>query len=107
MQDALGNEIVVGDMVVYPGRQDSFMWMNYGRVVECVEGELNPHAVNNYGFEKWLKHPSIRVRKQQTNYRDDTVGEQVVRVTKMDRMVVVPHSQFSDTDREFFGLGDS
>lgn len=107
MQDMLGNEIAVGDMVAYPGRQSSSLWMNYGRVVECVEGELNPNPHTPHPYWKWLTHPCIKIRKRQTNWSGETMGERTVRTMKLDRLIVVPHSQFGEVDREFFELGDS
>ncbi len=107
MQDMLGNEIAVGDMVVYPGRQSSSLWMNYGRVVECIEGELNSNPPNNSPYWKYTTPPVVKVRKRAAFYSTNGVeyGPKVVRTTKFDRMIVVPQSQFNEADREFFELG--
>ena len=109
MKDMLGNEIAVGDMVVYPGRQSSSLWMNYGRVVECAEGELNPDPPNNSPYWKYTTPPVLKVRRRSVFYSGGLAeyGPKVVRTAKLDRVIVVPHSQFSDADREFFELGDS
>jgi hypothetical protein len=37
--DWLGNEIKVGDHIVYPGRQSSSLWMNHAKVLGFVESE--------------------------------------------------------------------
>jgi hypothetical protein len=35
--DCLARPVKVGDLITYPGRRGSSMWINHGRVVEIVE----------------------------------------------------------------------
>lgn len=110
MQDMLGNEIVVGDMVVYPGRQSSSLWMNCGRVVECNEGELNPNPHSPHPYWKYLVQPTIKVARRCLTYpagRPAELVSRTFRVASLQRLIVVPHSQFGDADREFFELSEA
>ena len=108
MKDMLGNEIKVGKMVAYPVRHSSSMWMSYGRVVKVVEGELNttPRAHHQYYYNKWLVEPHLKIRIRGDRYNRDIASRpaRTVHVVVLDRIIVVPHVQFNEEDREFFGL---
>jgi len=39
-KDSLDREIELGDVITYPSRQGSGMWVNFGRVVEIKEDYL-------------------------------------------------------------------
>jgi hypothetical protein len=111
MKDMLGNEIKVGKMVAYPVRHSSRMWMNYGRVEKVVEGELNPHPANrepgrSFRYREWLVEPHIKVQIGTKIWWDSTEPRKlkIVKVVKLDRVIVIPWVQFNEEDREFFGL---
>lgn len=110
MRDMLGNEIVVGNMVAYPVRQSSSMWMSYGKIVECNEGELNPNPPNDSPYWKYTKHPFLKVeiRSEQRWRRflnSAPVGtKRVVKVVKLDRLLKIPSAHFSEEDRKFFSV---
>ena len=40
MKDFLGREIQRGDIIVYPNRKSSSLWMNKARVIEVHENKL-------------------------------------------------------------------
>ena len=40
MRDFLGRRINVGDHIVYPTRQGSFIWMNKAEVIDVSDGKL-------------------------------------------------------------------
>ena len=108
MKDMFGNEIKVGKMVAYPVRHSSSMWMSYGRVVKVVEGELNtvPRAHHQYYYNKWSVEPhlKIRIRARYWAIHCDVRKPRLVKVVKLDRVIVIPHVQFNEEDRKFFEL---
>ena len=108
MKDMLGNEIKVGKMVAYPVRHSSSMWMSYGRVVKVVEGELNtvPRSHHQYYYNKWSVEPHLKIRIRGDRYNRDIASRpaRTVQVVVLDRIIVVPHVQFNEEDREFFEL---
>lgn len=106
MKDMLGNKIKVGDMVTYPVRRSSSMWMSYGRVVKCDEGIENPDPLTNHPTWQYL-NPSLKVRIGPRNWWDPDAERlpRVVTVRSLDRLTIVPRSQFNEEDRTFFGLG--
>jgi hypothetical protein len=56
MKDWRGVEIHVGDLVVYPGRQGSSMWMVEAEVVELIPGRPNvqvPHGLKVRRLREW------------------------------------------------------
>jgi len=67
MKDFLGQQIEVGDSIVYPNRQGSHLWMNFATVTD-------------------VRDTSIRVR------RDDGVCKPLTRVKR----VTVVSKQISD-----------
>ena len=108
MKDMLGNEIKVGKMVAYPVRLSSSMWMSYGRVVKVVEGELNtePRLQYQHYYNKWSVEPHIKVQIGTKVWWNSTEPRKpkIVKVVKLDRVIVIPHVQFNEADRKFFGL---
>lgn len=75
MVDFLGNEISVGDRIVYPGRHGSSLWMNRAIVTEVNE-----------------KAKSIKAQRP-PNGKWDTSTRNVV-ITETWRVVVVPNTPF-------------
>lgn len=70
MKDAYGNTIQKGDVIAYPGRQGSNMWMNTAVVREVAE---KPHPWRDNGATtKYLKVASIY---HKFNYFPDVTGE--------------------------------
>lgn len=108
MKDMFGNEISVGKMVAYPVRHSSRMWMSYGRVVEVNEGERNPEprGLTQYLYREWLTHPYLKVliRAKYWEIHSDVLKPRIVKVVALDRVIVIPHVQFNEEDRKFFGL---
>lgn len=70
-KDFLGNAISLGSQVVYPGRQGSSLWMNYGFVE---------------AFDPNNGRPRIKVRRIPLNLHEK---ERVVWVDNINRCVVV------------------
>lgn len=82
--DWRGVEIKVGDVVVYPGRQSSSMWMVEAVVEELIPG--NPEAKVWYDR---VPH-GVKVRRQRTSEWNgaDIAHKQVT--VQADRTTVVP-----------------
>ena len=103
MKDMLGNEIVVGNMVAYPVRQSSSMWMSYGKILEVNDGIPGPG-----GDRHWLENPpylKVKVRSRPWWSRDPAlVKEKTVKVTKLDRLLKIPSAHFNDDDMKFFSV---
>lgn len=108
MKDMFGNEIKVGKMVAYPVRRSSHMWMSYGRVTEVNEGERNPkpRGLTQYYYREWIVEPhlKVRIRARYWVIHSDVLKPKVVKVVKLDRVIVIPHVQFNEEDRKFFEL---
>lgn len=99
--DAMGIEIKVGDVVVYPGRRGSELWINFGVVQEILWKSIE----NEWPFPKgsdWpLKYrhePELKVLIRTTKDKYRTVT-----LTELDRIVVysldvkdVPYSKQSN-----------
>ncbi len=73
-EDYFKNEIKIGDLVLYPNRQGSSMWMNHGTVL--ARG-------SSYG------KPTIIVKKVQTNYKGQFMGHREVTVYVLDRVIAL------------------
>lgn len=69
--DFLGKEIRVGDLVVWPGRKGSSLWMNSGKVIALETVEDN-----------WTGEESIKLTALNKNDRP-------VILTELNRVVVV------------------
>jgi hypothetical protein len=96
MNDWRGTEVGVGDLVVYPGRQGSHMWMVEAEVVELVPG--NPNA-ESY----WDRTPhALRVKRLRES--GGSVESKLVLV-KLSSVVVVVKSVrfFEEQDIEIDG----
>jgi hypothetical protein len=72
MKDFLGNEIQIGDTIVYPGRQGSTMWMNIAEVVGIDYDQQYVHSPIL---------PVLHVRRDNGKMYD---------VYRIDRVVVIP-----------------
>ncbi len=72
MKDFLGQQIEVGDSIVYPNRQSSSLWMNFATVAELLDN-------------------SIRVRRDDGKYKTLIRVERVTVVSKQisDHMVMI------------------
>lgn len=77
LTDVLGKEIKVGSKIVYPGRQSSCLWMNYGEVIET--GMKNNYWGTPFNYLK-VK------RKAMNKYEKDG---KVVQLERIDRVVVL------------------
>ena len=101
MKDMLGNEIVVGNMVAYPVRHSSSMWMSYGKVAELNEGVPSPDPDKH-----WLAKPpylKVKIRSRPWWSRDPAlIKEKTVKVVALDRVLKIPSSHFNAEDRTFF-----
>lgn len=75
--DWLGNKIQVGDLIVYPGRQSSSLWMNHARVLEISERHTY------YGV-----HPIMKVmHTDKSQY--GRMKDKVVIITKLQQVTKV------------------
>jgi len=101
MKDMFGNEITPGCMVVYPSRHGSNTYMRFGKVTVVDDGDFTP-GTPRY---TWNRPPTIKVlrcglrwdwRRPRGGY---VMKKSVVRVVCLDRVVVVPDSQFNDEIR--------
>lgn len=87
--DFLNREILVGKLVVYPGRQGSHLWMNVARVEKITRNDTNT------GWK-------IQVRR----IKDDMLKT----LRALDRIVVLANSQYPTgvkavTEKEFSDTG--
>jgi hypothetical protein len=88
LEDALGNLIKVGDVVMYPGRQGSSIWNSFSIVREIVVGE------------DWAKRPYRRLKVTNVAERGWHKKEVVVRNTTvycLDRVVVLSRTNLKPT----------
>ena len=63
--DLLGRQINVGDIITYPGRQSSSMWMNHAIVREILivdgfRGESAKLKVTSVHLETWNENVSVK-----------------------------------------------
>ena len=79
--DYFGNQILVGDLVVYPNRQGSSMWMNRGTVTAVGTKVRATSTVDIY--------PVIQIRKVQTYYDGRFAGLRNVEVECLNRVIVL------------------
>lgn len=90
MKDFRGNEIKVGDTVIYPGRSGSTCWMNQAVVLEIQEGQ----------GDRWRRRLSLfddpddtrvelrYIPSRLTVRKPDS--SRVSRIERIDRVAVVP-----------------
>lgn len=104
MFDLLGNEIKVGDMVAYPGRKSSAMWVSVGKVVEVRSGELHDDQRHRIGLSRWKTRMHLKVEIKCENWDGTIRVKKTTQVKRIDRVLIIPISQFSEDDRKFFGL---
>lgn len=76
IRDWRGTPIVVGSVVVYPGRYGSTMWMSEAEVIEILERDTWPNG----------KHTAVKVRRIRDNYGD---AESTSYLTALSRVTVV------------------
>jgi len=74
IKDILGVELRVGDVIAYPGRRGSRMWMNVGSIV-------------NFGSYKYLGYDDIDSMKTIIVKKSCTKG--IGTITRIDRVVKV------------------
>jgi stress-induced morphogen len=104
MQDLLGNEIKIGDMVAYPGRKSSSMWVSVGKVVEVCRGELYDDSLHRTTWNKWKVPKHLKVEIKSENWDGTIKVKRTTQVKRIDRVLIIPTSQFDEDDRKFFGL---
>jgi len=71
VKDFLGNEIEVGDTIVYPGRASSSLWMNKATVLEVIDPG------------------GLKVEVEVSNYKGEVVGVRKSSVSAVHRVTVV------------------
>lgn len=88
-KDIRGIEIEVGDIIVYPGRGGSSLWMNKG-VVTDIEIKMVPQ------YNYWGKPPlpdveqvTLKLTREQYNYKDEFQGFRKTYTRKLERVAVV------------------
>jgi hypothetical protein len=60
MKDAVGNTLGIGDLIVYPGRQGSSLWLNMGEVLE-LDDEAGTITVQMTRIDElWSAKPTYR-----------------------------------------------
>lgn len=104
MQDLLGNEIKVGDMVAYPGRKSSAMWVSVGKVIEVCCYELHDDSLHRPDGHKWKVKMHLKVEIKSENWDGTIKVKKTTQVKRIDRVLIIPTSQFDEADRKFFGL---
>lgn len=85
--DGIDQVFEVGDVVAYPGRQGSSMWLNVGLVVELTSQEV--------GWNSRLE-PTLKVRKFHPDRKE--LGR-VSTLSRLDRFVKILPMQYSDEIR--------
>lgn len=78
--DYFGNVIAKGDIIAYPGRGGSSLWMNHGMVVEIVHKKRH----------SWQSEPCLMV----TKIRVAKIGMETSRVSTLecfDRIINLSH----------------
>jgi hypothetical protein len=78
--DYFGNDIKVGDLVVYPNRSGSSMWMNHGTVkaIGMRPDDYSPSM-----------QPVLQIEKVPSNYDITESGTRRVEVVCLDRVVAL------------------
>lgn len=86
-KDYFNNEIKVGDLVLYPNRQGSSLWMNHGTVLALGHTD---------------DKPSIMVKKVTTNYRGEFMGHREVTIQCLNRVIALGrgHGDFGFVPRK-------
>lgn len=77
--DWLGNTIVPGDHVVYPGRQSSSLWMNHAKVLE-----ISDEKESSWG----RKYRTMRVQHTEKSHYGWTKGK-IVSLCVLERVTKV------------------
>ena len=85
--DLLGRQINVGDIITYPGRQSSSMWMNHAIVREILivdgfRGESAKLKVTSVHLETW----------------NETVSVKKTTITSLERTTVLPIELFDPSE---------
>jgi TfoX/Sxy family transcriptional regulator of competence genes len=82
-RDMFGNEIKVGDYIVYGGLADRSAVLRAGRVVALKNGKVRAQSWNNYRAQGW--NGEVKSGKQKD-----------VTLAFLDRLVIVPESSVSE-----------
>lgn len=80
VKDFLGQEIMIGDVVVYPTRWGSSMDMNIGRVTEIVEKKSS---------STWQPPVRIQIEKIQRKWPKESAYLKTTNLVCPERIVVV------------------
>jgi len=80
VKDYLGQEIHIGDFVVYPGRSGCCMWMNRGTIVGWVQYETGWNNGTSY---------KLRIKKVCENWNRTIRKDRLVTVTNVKNVVVI------------------
>lgn len=90
VNDYLGQEIHLGDFVVYPSRQGSSMWLCRGTVTR-VSVTKRPEFMNSrLDWSNVKPTYKIQVNKLIVNWRNNTtVGKRKVTLSHPERIVVI------------------
>ena len=85
--DLLGRQISVGDIITYPGRQSSSMWMNHAivreiQIVDGYRGESAKLKVTSVHLETW----------------NETVSVKKTTITSLERTTVLPIELFDPSE---------
>lgn len=53
--DILGREFKVGNIIAYPGRSGSSLWLSIGMITEIGSEQVKRYWEENYRTEYWIK----------------------------------------------------
>lgn len=71
-KDCIGNEVRVGDVITYPGRSGSSLWMNFGKVTKITKVKEDSFYNREYTLVQVLR-PILRYRSFYCDDDDNTV----------------------------------
>lgn len=58
-KDCIGNDVKVGDVITYPGRSGSSLWMNFGKVTKITK-IFDRHSYYGYGPSEYIMVQVLR-----------------------------------------------
>jgi hypothetical protein len=95
--DYLGNDFKVGDLVIWPNRKGSSMWMNKGHVT-AIGMKKAP------GHEAYVMVPVLQIERVTSNWDGSQIGKRNVEVVCLDRVVALGRTSNFKPKREKPGM---
>lgn len=101
VKDALGNEIEIGDIITYPGRQSSSMWLNYA-VVIGIEWTTGPWRTSEeipvlkaVRVEEEMRWATINSKYAKVSKAPPVFKTRQVRVEAIHRVIRIPNTMLN------------